>query len=83
MNLLSTFKGSMMEGFLPQGWDLARIDACCSHPPEAVTERQAWWHPGFQPVPCASVADLNRSYIDLPADWLDPTVATAPGNWAR
>jgi isopentenyl diphosphate isomerase/L-lactate dehydrogenase-like FMN-dependent dehydrogenase len=32
---------------------------------------------------CASVADLNRSYIDLPADWLDPTVATAPGNWAR
>jgi isopentenyl diphosphate isomerase/L-lactate dehydrogenase-like FMN-dependent dehydrogenase len=32
---------------------------------------------------CASVADLNRSYIDLPNDWLDPTVATASGNWAR
>ena len=32
MNLLTTFKGSMMEGFLPAGWDLAKIDACCSHP---------------------------------------------------
>ncbi len=27
MNLLTTFAGSMMEGFLPRGWDLARIDA--------------------------------------------------------
>ena len=26
MNLLTTFKGSMMEGFLPAGWDLAKID---------------------------------------------------------
>ncbi len=33
MNLLTTFAGSMMEGFLPAGWDLARIDACCTHPP--------------------------------------------------
>ena len=33
MNLLTTFAGSMMEGFLPAGWDLARIDACCAHHP--------------------------------------------------
>jgi len=32
---------------------------------------------------CASVADLNRSYIEVPAGWLDHTVAAAPGNWAR
>ena len=32
MNLLSTFTGSMMEGFLPRGWDLAKIDRCCSQP---------------------------------------------------
>ena len=31
MNLLTTFAGSMMEGFLPKGWDLAKIDACASH----------------------------------------------------
>ena len=26
MNLLTTFRGSMMEGFLPSGWDLEKID---------------------------------------------------------
>jgi glucosamine-6-phosphate deaminase len=59
MNLLTTFAGSMMEGFFPKGWDLARIDACASHPAEAVTEPQAWWHPRFTPVPCATVADFD------------------------
>ena len=59
MNLLTTFAGSMMEGFLPAGWDLAKIDACCSHPPEAIAERQPWWHPGFEPVACASVEDFD------------------------
>jgi glucosamine-6-phosphate deaminase len=59
MNLLTTFKGSMMEGFLPRGWDLARIDACCAHPPGAIFERQAWWNPRFEPVSCASVADFD------------------------
>jgi glucosamine-6-phosphate deaminase len=59
MNLLTTFAGSMMEGFLPQGWDLAKIDACCSHPPEAIGERQPWWHPGFEPVACTSLTDFD------------------------
>jgi glucosamine-6-phosphate deaminase len=59
MNLLTTFAGSMMEGFLPQGWDLARIDACCSNPPGAIAERQPWWHAGFEPVACASVEDFD------------------------
>lgn len=59
MNLLSTFKGSMMEGFLPSGWDLPKIDACCSHPPGSVTDRQPFWDDGFEPVPCASVEDFD------------------------
>jgi len=59
MNLLTTFAGSMMEGFLPRGWDLAKIDACCDQPPGAIGERQSWWHPGFELVPCASVADFD------------------------
>ncbi len=59
MNLLSTFKGSMMEGFLPSGWDLAKIDACCTHPPGAITERQPWWHERFEPVQCASLEDFD------------------------
>jgi len=59
MNLLTTFAGSLMEGFLPKGWDLAKIDACCAHPPEAVTERRPWWHPHFQPVTCESLTDFD------------------------
>jgi glucosamine-6-phosphate deaminase len=48
-----------MEGFLPRGWDLARIDACCAHAPEAIAERQPWWHARFDLVPCDSVADFD------------------------
>ncbi len=59
MNLLSTYPGSMMEGFYPQGWDLARIDACMEHPPEAVTDRQPWWNDRFEPIPCASLEDFD------------------------
>jgi glucosamine-6-phosphate deaminase len=59
MNLLTTLAGSMMEGFLPKGWDLARIDACCAQPPEAIGQRQPWWHPQFEPVACASVGDFD------------------------
>jgi glucosamine-6-phosphate deaminase len=59
MNLLTTFAGSMMEGFLPRGWDLAKIDACCSHPADEIGERRPWWHKNFEPVACASQADFD------------------------
>ena len=59
MNLLSTFSGSLMEGFLPRGWDLARIDACASHPPESISERRPWWHHHFEPVACDSLSDFD------------------------
>ena len=59
MNLLTTFGGSLMEGFLPRGWDLARIDACCAQPPGSIGERQAWWHADFQPIACKTLEDFN------------------------
>ncbi len=59
MNLLTTLAGSMMAGFLPHGWDLARADACCAHPPGAIGERQPWWNPAFEPIACESVADFE------------------------
>jgi glucosamine-6-phosphate deaminase len=59
MNMLDTIKGSLLESFYPAGWDMAKIDACCDHPPEAVLERQDFWHPGFTPVPCESLADFD------------------------
>lgn len=59
MNLLTTISGSMLEGFLPTGWDLAKIDACCSHSPEEVSERQSWWNPDFELIQTDDVADFG------------------------
>jgi glucosamine-6-phosphate deaminase len=28
MDLLTTLSGSLIEGYFPAGWDLAKIDAC-------------------------------------------------------
>src|SRR5688572_29326795 len=55
MNLLTTFKGSMMEGFLPAGWDLEKIDRLAEHSGDAMVRRCKWWHADFQPVACASL----------------------------
>jgi glucosamine-6-phosphate deaminase len=59
IDLLSTLKGSLLENYFPAGWDLAKMDACCSNPPESVLDRQPWWHPEFQPVPCDTLADFD------------------------
>jgi len=59
MNLLTTLAGSLMEGFFPQGWDLGRIDACCSHRAETVLDRQPFWHERFEPVACRTLTDFD------------------------
>ncbi len=56
MDLLTTISGSLMEGFLPRGWDLAKIDGLAALP---ATARQTWWHPQFQPVGCATLEDFD------------------------
>lgn len=59
MDFNSTVKGSLLEGFYPEGWDFAKIDGCCSHAPEKVCERQKFWHKDFAPVQCADVAEFD------------------------
>lgn len=59
IDLKTTLEGSLLENFFPAGWDLDRIDACCSHPPEAIFEPQPWWHPDFRPVACETLNDFN------------------------
>ena len=59
IDLIGTLKGSLLENFFPAGWDLAKIDACCSNPPESITERQPWWNSRFTPIPCATLADFD------------------------
>ena len=59
MDFNSTVKGSLLEGFYPEGWDFEKIDACCSHDPSEVLERQSFWNDGFSPVLCDSVAEFD------------------------
>jgi glucosamine-6-phosphate deaminase len=59
MNLMTTLAGSMMEGFFPAGWDLARIDRLGALAASEMTKRARWWHPQFEPVGCASLADFD------------------------
>jgi len=59
INLITTIKGSLLEGFFPQGWDLEKIDKCCSYKPERIIKREKWWHDSFNPVKCESFEDFN------------------------
>ena len=59
MDLLTTIKGSLLEDFFPAGWDLKKIDRCCSNKPEAILARQTWWHKDFAPVPCETLEEFD------------------------
>ena len=59
MDLLSTLSGSLMETFLPSGWDLAKIDGCVGDDPSTITDPQSWWHDDFELVPCGSLGDFD------------------------
>ncbi len=59
MNFSSTVKGSLLEGFYPAGWDMEKIDACCSNAPETILDRQDFWHKDFQPIPCQTTEEFD------------------------
>ena len=59
MDFNSTVKGSLLEGFYPEGWDFAKIDACCAHAPSEVLDRQDFWNKDFSPVMCNSLDEFN------------------------
>ncbi len=59
MNLITTLEGSLLDGFFPAGWDLAKIDALVADDPGALERREAWWHPQFLPTSCRSLDDFE------------------------
>jgi glucosamine-6-phosphate deaminase len=52
MNFLNTVEQSLLLGFYPAGWDMERIDKCCSNSIDHVQDRQKFWNPQFQTVCC-------------------------------
>ena len=59
MNFLSTVEGSMLENYFPAGWDLEKIDKCCSYQPEEILERQPFWNDDFTPIKCNNIHDFD------------------------
>ena len=59
MDFNSTVKGSMLEGFYPAGWDFVKIDACCIHAPEEISERQAFWNKDFNIDECTTLGEFD------------------------
>jgi len=59
VNLMSTIKGSMLEDYFPEGWNLDALDQICSRRPEMLTKREAWWNKKFEPVTCDTLEDFE------------------------
>jgi len=55
MDFLSTVKGSLLEGFYPEGWDMEKIDKCC----DMGVKREDFWHKDFNPIECESLAEFD------------------------
>ncbi len=73
LNFQNTVKGSLLEGFYPQGWDFKKIDRCCELGLRGVTERKKFWADGFRPVTVKSVEEMNVRMGDAIADQIEQT----------
>src|SRR5436309_2322819 len=73
INMMTTIKGSLLEGFYPSGWDLRKIDRCCAMGLNRVTSRQRDWHRDFTHIPAGDITKLYRRMGDSIADQIEQT----------
>jgi glucosamine-6-phosphate deaminase len=59
IDLLSTIQNSLLDGFFPAGWDLARMDAIAALPRAETLRRAPHWHDDFAPVPLDEIHALE------------------------
>ena len=71
LNFINTVKGSLLEGFYPAGWDLAKIDRCCAMGLEKLTTPARHWDKNFKPVTVRSVEDMDVKMGDAIADQIE------------
>ena len=55
MNFMTTVNNSLLEGFYPAGWDMAKMDACC----EKGVQREEFWHKDFNPIACGDIGEFD------------------------
>jgi glucosamine-6-phosphate deaminase len=73
LDMLSTIKGSLLDGFYPRGWDLRRIDRCCAMGPKKLLTPSRWWNRDFKPVVVRDVNEMDRKMGDAIADEIEQT----------
>lgn len=73
LNMLNTIKGSLLEHFYPAGWNLRRMDNCCTLGLGGVTKPAKFWDKDFKPVPVKDVAEMDRRMGDAIADEIEQT----------
>ncbi|MEM4248635.1 MAG: glucosamine-6-phosphate isomerase, partial [Candidatus Nanoarchaeia archaeon] len=63
INLITTIKGSLLEGFFPKGWNLVEFDRILARsekePMKEIMKREKWWNKGYMPVPCDDIKDFD------------------------
>jgi len=59
INLMTTLRGSLLESFFPEGWNLKLLDELCARAPETITRRESWWNRKFEPIACESLSDFD------------------------
>jgi glucosamine-6-phosphate deaminase len=73
INMFTTLKGSLIEGFYPVGWDLKKIDRCCAMGPRKLLTPARWWDGDFKPVGVKDVAEMDLRMGDAIADQIEQT----------
>ena len=71
LNLFNTIKGSLLENFYPAGWNLRKMDRCCTLGLAGVTQRQKFWNSDFRPRAVKDVAEMDRRMGDAIADQIE------------
>lgn len=73
LNFKNTVKGSLLEGFYPAGWDLDKIDRCCSMGLDKATNPGTHWSKDFLPIPVKSLEHMEKKMGDEIADQIIKT----------
>jgi len=73
INMLTTIKGSLIDGFYPKGWNLKKIDRCCAMGLKKLTTPAKHWNKKYKPVTVRSVEEMDRRMGDAIADQIEQT----------
>ena len=79
LNMLTTLKGSLLEGFYPRGWDLSRIDRCCAMSLKELTRPAKYWSPQFRPTTVKTVAEMDQRMGHAIADEIERSANARAG----